>query len=45
MAHNLATDEEKKKLTETFKAMDKNGDGVLSKAEIREGMTLKRPNI
>lgn len=37
MAHNLATEEEKKKLNETFKAMDKNGDGVLSKQEIKDG--------
>jgi calcium-dependent protein kinase len=37
LANNLASEEEKKKMTETFKALDVNGDGVLSKEEIRNG--------
>lgn len=37
LANNLASEEDKKKLTETFKALDANGDGVLSKEEIRQG--------
>jgi Ca2+-binding EF-hand superfamily protein len=37
MAKNLACDDEKKKLTRTFKQLDTNGDGVLTKEEIRVG--------
>lgn len=37
LANNLASEEDKKKLTETFKALDANGDGVLSKEEIKNG--------
>lgn len=37
LANNLASEDDKKKLTETFKALDVNGDGVLSKEEIRNG--------
>lgn len=43
LANNLASDEEKKKLTETFKALDVNGDGVLSKDEIKNG--YKKTNV
>lgn len=37
LANNLASEQEKKKLTQTFKALDTNGDGVLSKEEIKKG--------
>jgi calcium-dependent protein kinase len=37
LANNLASEEEKKALTKTFKALDTNGDGVLSKDEIKKG--------
>lgn len=37
MADNLASEEEKKELTETFKALDTNGDGLLSKEELKKG--------
>lgn len=33
----MASEDEKKNLTRTFKALDTNGDGVLSKEEIRKG--------
>jgi len=36
----MVTAEEKKQITETFTAMDKNNDGVLSKQEIRDGIYL-----
>jgi Ca2+-binding EF-hand superfamily protein len=35
MANNLTCEEEKKVLTEQFKALDTNGDGVLTKIEIK----------
>ena len=37
LADNLSSSEEKKRLTETFKALDINGDGTLSKDEIMSG--------
>jgi calcium-dependent protein kinase len=37
MANNLASEEEKQALTKTFKALDTNGDGVLSRDEIKKG--------
>lgn len=37
IASHLATKEEKRHLMETFKALDKNGDGTLSREEILEG--------
>ena len=37
IAIHLASKEEKKNLTETFKALDTNGDGTLSREEILEG--------
>lgn len=33
----FATKEEKEELLKTFKALDKNSDGVLTKAELMEG--------
>lgn len=37
LADNLSSAEEKKRLTETFKALDTNGDGTLSRQEIENG--------
>lgn len=37
IASQLASKEEKQQLMETFKALDKNGDGTLSRQEILEG--------
>ena len=37
LADNLVSNEERKRLTETFKALDTNGDGALSKKEIKNG--------
>lgn len=37
LANNLASEEEKIALTKTFKALDTNGDGVLSRDEIKKG--------
>lgn len=37
IASQLASKEEKQQLMETFKALDKNGDGTLSRQEILDG--------
>ena len=37
LATNMASSEEKANLTRTFKAMDTNGDGTLTKEEIKVG--------
>ena len=39
IASQLASKEEKQQLMETFKALDKNGDGTLSRQEILDGYT------
>lgn len=36
----MASKEEKKELLKTFKALDKNGDGQLSKQELLDGYQL-----
>lgn len=41
MANNLASEEEKKHLTEVFKKLDKNGNGYLSKEELKAGYTKR----
>ena len=39
LANQLSTQDEKQKLTEIFKAFDKNNDGVLSRNELIQGYT------
>lgn len=36
--NHTATQDERNQMLETFKHLDKNNDGVLSKEEIREGL-------
>ena len=43
LINQTTTHEEQKKMIETFKKLDKNNDGVLSKDELREG--LKNTNL
>jgi len=40
MATYFSTAEEKNKMLHVFRAIDKDGDGILTKEEIKEGKTF-----